>query len=129
MTWEFGGEVSWVEVRLTQESEDTTRLELEHTAHVDGDRWEQFGPGAVGVGWDLTLVGLDEHRIIYLGDTTVKPLDLYRMLAAELASTSTAAITSPSGSSVTRASTVVFVALKRFEVALKRFEVGIWGRG
>ena len=25
-----------------------------------------------------------EHRIVYLGDTTVKPLDLYRMLAAEL---------------------------------------------
>jgi uncharacterized protein YndB with AHSA1/START domain len=61
MTWEFGGEVSWVEVRLTEESEDRTRLVLEHIAHVDDDRWNQFGPGAVGVGWDLTLLGLDEH--------------------------------------------------------------------
>lgn len=25
-----------------------------------------------------------EHRVVYLGDTTVKPLDLYRMLATEL---------------------------------------------
>jgi uncharacterized protein YndB with AHSA1/START domain len=61
MTWEFGGEVSWVEVRLTEESQERTRLVLEHIAHVDDDRWNQFGPGAVGVGWDLTLMGLDEH--------------------------------------------------------------------
>jgi MSHA biogenesis protein MshM len=27
---------------------------------------------------------LHEHRVVYLGDTTVKPLDLYRMLATEL---------------------------------------------
>src|SRR5262249_41938734 len=36
-------------------------LELEHIAYVDDARWAQFGPGAVGVGWDMTLMGLDRH--------------------------------------------------------------------
>ncbi|MEZ4452035.1 MAG: SRPBCC family protein [Nannocystaceae bacterium] len=60
LTWEFGGEVSWVDVVL-EEDGDGARLHLEHTAHVDDDRWRQFGPGAVGVGWDLTLLGLGLH--------------------------------------------------------------------
>jgi uncharacterized protein YndB with AHSA1/START domain len=60
LTWEFGGGVSWVEVRLSAAAEGTL-LELEHIAHVGGDLWDQFGPGAVGVGWDLTLMGLDLH--------------------------------------------------------------------
>jgi uncharacterized protein YndB with AHSA1/START domain len=59
-TWEFGGDVSWIELRLTAEREERTRLELEHVAHVDA-RWEQFGPGAVGIGWELGLIGLALH--------------------------------------------------------------------
>lgn len=61
VTWEMGGDVSWVEVRLRAESEDLTRFELEHVAHVDDERWAQFGPGAVGVGWELGLLGLSQH--------------------------------------------------------------------
>jgi hypothetical protein len=53
--------VSWVEVRLEPEGPSRTRFELEHVAHVDDERWEQFGPGAVGVGWDLGLLGLTLH--------------------------------------------------------------------
>ncbi len=60
VTWEFMGEVSWLELTLTEVG-DATVLELAHTAHVDPDRWTQFGPGAVGVGWDLSLYGLGEH--------------------------------------------------------------------
>lgn len=60
-TWEFGGEVSWIELRLSPEANGGTRFELEHIAHVDDERWTQFGPGAVGVGWDLTLNGLARH--------------------------------------------------------------------
>jgi len=60
-TWEFGGDVTWIELRLTSESDRRTRFELEHIAHVDAERWAQFGPGAVGVGWDLTLMGLAKH--------------------------------------------------------------------
>ena len=61
LTWEFMGEVSWLELRLTEAGDGRTDLELAHTAHVDPDRWTEFGPGAVGVGWDLSLYGLGEH--------------------------------------------------------------------
>ncbi|MGC4746100.1 SRPBCC family protein [Micromonospora sp. DT201] len=60
-TWEMGGEVSWIEVRLTPVDAERTRFALDHIAHVDQDRWAQFGPGAVGVGWDLGLLGLASH--------------------------------------------------------------------
>ncbi|WP_346533407.1 SRPBCC family protein [Micromonospora sp. DPT] len=60
-TWEYGDEVSWIEVRLTPEGDGRTRFELEHVAHVDDERWTEFGPGAVGVGWDLGLLGLASH--------------------------------------------------------------------
>ncbi|MDQ7803172.1 SRPBCC family protein [Amycolatopsis sp. A133] len=58
-TWEMHGGVSWIEVRLTPEG-DGTRFELEHVAHVD-DHWDQFGPGAVGIGWDMALTALVRH--------------------------------------------------------------------
>lgn len=61
MTWEYGGEVSWVDVKLTATDDGRAHLELEHVAYVSDDRWNQYGPGAVGVGWDSMLVGLDRH--------------------------------------------------------------------
>ncbi|GIH18013.1 activator of HSP90 ATPase [Rugosimonospora africana] len=57
-TWEFGGEVSWIEVWLAADPEGGTRLNVEHIAHVDQVRWAEFGPGAVGIGWDMILMGL-----------------------------------------------------------------------
>jgi uncharacterized protein YndB with AHSA1/START domain len=60
-TWEYGGDVSWVGLRLVGEGDERTRLELEHVAHVDDERWAQFGPGAVGIGWDLGFFGLAGH--------------------------------------------------------------------
>lgn len=59
-TWEFNGEVSWVELNL-HATETGTHLSLEHIAHVPQEMWDQFGPGAVGVGWDMTLFGLAQH--------------------------------------------------------------------
>lgn len=59
LTWEFGGIPSWVTVTLTPEGAGT-RLELEHVAHLS-PHWDQFGPGAVGVGWDLGFMGLSRH--------------------------------------------------------------------
>lgn len=61
ITWEMMGQVSWVTVRLEVVAPERTRLTLEHTAHVDDAFWDQYGPGAVGVGWDLGLLGLGEH--------------------------------------------------------------------
>jgi uncharacterized protein YndB with AHSA1/START domain len=61
VTWEFGGEVTWVDVRLSAVPEGT-RLELEHTAHPSPE-WQAagLGPGVVGIGWDLSLLGLALH--------------------------------------------------------------------
>jgi uncharacterized protein YndB with AHSA1/START domain len=59
LTWEFGGDTSWVNVSLREQGA-STRLELEHIAHP-GPHWDQFGPGAVGVGWELGLMGLARH--------------------------------------------------------------------
>ena len=60
-TWEFGGQSSWIEVRLSERPDGRVRLELEHVAHVAEDLWAQFGPGAVGIGWDQALMGLARH--------------------------------------------------------------------
>ena len=60
-TWEFGGRVSWIEVRVTAGADGRTRLEIEHLAPLDAAGWAEFGPGAVGVGWDMALVGLAIH--------------------------------------------------------------------
>jgi len=61
VTWEMGPMVSWLTVNLSPADGGTT-LELVHEAHVDPDLWSQFGPGAVGVGWDLALtLGLGLH--------------------------------------------------------------------
>ena len=49
---------SEVEVRLAARDAERTVLELEHVAVVPPGMWDRFGPGAVGVGWDLGLLGL-----------------------------------------------------------------------
>jgi uncharacterized protein YndB with AHSA1/START domain len=59
--WDNGGMSSDVVVRLTAVDEESTHLELEHTAAVPDEFWDQYGPGAVGVGWDMALMGLAEH--------------------------------------------------------------------
>jgi uncharacterized protein YndB with AHSA1/START domain len=66
VTWAYGEnvaltDVSELEVRLTPASEASTTLELEHTAVVPENRWDEYGPGAVGVGWDGGLLGLSLH--------------------------------------------------------------------
>jgi uncharacterized protein YndB with AHSA1/START domain len=60
LTWEYGGQVSWVDVSL-RPTDGGTLLQLDHSAPVDPARWDQFGPGAVGIGWELGLMGLVEH--------------------------------------------------------------------
>jgi uncharacterized protein YndB with AHSA1/START domain len=59
-TWEYGGNVSWIDVSISADGPDRSRRLLEHIANV-GDHWQEFGPGAVGIGWDLGLVGLAIH--------------------------------------------------------------------
>jgi uncharacterized protein YndB with AHSA1/START domain len=62
VTWALGDlPTSEVEVRLYRSANGETLLELEHAAVVDPKLWAAYGPGAVGVGWDLTLLGLSMH--------------------------------------------------------------------
>lgn len=64
VTWEMGGGVTWLTVRLTALSAERTRFELEHTARtseIPAEFWNTFGPGATGVGWDGGLLGLSLH--------------------------------------------------------------------
>ncbi len=67
VTWIFGEDpspgtdTSVVEVRLSSVGDDRTVFELEHAAVADPDQWGTYGPGAVGVGWDLGLLGLGLH--------------------------------------------------------------------
>ena len=79
VTWIFGEppgpeDSSLVEVRLTA-VDGGTQLELEHTAVVPPEFWDQFGPGAVGVGWDLAMLGLGAHLA---GDELGDPASLER---------------------------------------------------
>ncbi|AQA05294.1 polyketide cyclase [Mycobacterium sp. MS1601] len=60
-TWEFGGRVSWIELQITEDGDDGARMQLDHIALVGDEMWPQYGPGAVGVGWDLALLGLAIH--------------------------------------------------------------------
>ena len=60
-TWEYGGQTSWIELRVTAEADGGSRFALEHIAHVEDELWAQFGPGAVGVGWDQAFLGLSMH--------------------------------------------------------------------
>jgi uncharacterized protein YndB with AHSA1/START domain len=62
VTWAMGeGPASEVAVRLTPGDGAETVLELEHAAVVDPAFWAKYGPGSVGVGWDLALLGLFLH--------------------------------------------------------------------
>jgi len=47
---------------ITNAGQGATAFELEH-AGLGGQQWAEFGPGAVGVGWDLTLLGLRLHLL------------------------------------------------------------------
>lgn len=63
VTWVFGEDAGFSEVAVTLSTADSggTVFELLHSADVPPERWAEFGPGAVGVGWDLTLLGLSLH--------------------------------------------------------------------
>lgn len=84
VTWEFGGGVTWLTIRLTAEGQGT-RLELEHvarTADVPAEMADTFGPGATGVGWDGGLLGLSRH-LTGSGEAGMDPETLNAWAASE----------------------------------------------
>jgi uncharacterized protein YndB with AHSA1/START domain len=79
VTWNMANptgpdDVSIVEVLLDggDDGGDTT-LTLIHTAVVPPEMWDNFGPGAVGVGWDGAVLGLAAHLA---GETLPDPSEL-----------------------------------------------------
>lgn len=60
LTWEFGGDVSWVDVSLAAPEEGQSRLTLTHTSILSA-HWDEYGPGAAGVGWEWGMQGLAIH--------------------------------------------------------------------
>ncbi len=66
VTWAYGevagdADVSELEVRLSAVDGGTTLVELEHVAVVPEEPWLEYGPGAVGIGWDQGMLGLTLH--------------------------------------------------------------------
>ncbi len=57
VTWEFGGDASVVTLDIAPAADGSAELRLRH-AVSDNDHWATYGPGAVGVGWDLALLAL-----------------------------------------------------------------------
>ena len=60
LTWEYGEEVSWVEVRVSDEGAGRAKITLTHTSLLS-EQWGEYGPGATGVGWEMGLLGLAIH--------------------------------------------------------------------
>ena len=63
LTWEFGGNTSWVDIAI-QQTDDGALLTLDHELPTDPEsqaHWDRYGPGATGVGWELAMLGLDMH--------------------------------------------------------------------
>lgn len=61
VTWEMMGGVSWVDLTFRSEGSGT-RVTLRHiarTADMPAAMWDQFGPGAVGSGWEGGFMGLE----------------------------------------------------------------------
>jgi len=88
----FGGPTSLVELRLTADSADRTKLQLEHTVPLE---FAQSGAGAlfVGPGWDGGFVALD----------------LY--LRGEISADPVAAANSPEGLELSKQSVDIWVAV------------------
>lgn len=58
-TWEFAGDVSWIEASFSDDAPGA-RLTLSHIALLS-PHWDEYGPGAAGVGWDTGFLGLALH--------------------------------------------------------------------
>jgi uncharacterized protein YndB with AHSA1/START domain len=117
LTWACGGDPSWVTVTLAEDPKGGTRLNLEHIAHVPDEWWKQYGPGAVGVGWDGALMGLGRYletgaandaqtAAVWMGSPEGR--DFYRRASDAWCQASIAAGTDPEAARTAAAGTTAF---------------------
>ncbi len=81
-TWVMGEPASLIDVRVEPVDEHSARLRLIHSGEGDAGFWDTYGPGALGVGWDLGLLGLAGY--LATGDTG-RPADVEAWGAGEQA--------------------------------------------
>ncbi|WP_412541387.1 SRPBCC family protein [Longispora sp. K20-0274] len=60
LSWVFGESTTGLELRLSEDAAGGTVLDLEHSVALD-EHWAEFGPGAVGVGWDMAVLSLSRY--------------------------------------------------------------------
>ncbi len=60
-TWVMGEGRSRITVTVAELGPGRSRFTLAHSAEVEQAFWDMYGPGAVGVGWDLGVLGLALH--------------------------------------------------------------------
>jgi uncharacterized protein YndB with AHSA1/START domain len=117
VTWACGGDPSWVTVTLAEDPTGGTRLELEHVAHVPEERWKQYGPGAVGVGWDGALMGLGRYlqtgaandpQAALAWMTSLQGKDFYRRASEAWCAASIASGAEPAAARAAAAATTAF---------------------
>jgi uncharacterized protein YndB with AHSA1/START domain len=61
LDWEFGDHaLSWVTLELNPVGDERCELVLRHR-QPRTEHWATYGPGATGVGWELTVLGLAMH--------------------------------------------------------------------
>lgn len=60
-TWVMGEGMSRITVTVAELGDGRSRFTLAHSAEVEQAFWDMYGPGAVGVGWDLGVLGLALH--------------------------------------------------------------------
>ena len=73
--------MSWVDVQLEDHAAGGSILRLEHIAHVPDEFWNQYGPGATGVGWEQALLGLALH--VAAGEAAITPENAEAWLASD----------------------------------------------
>ena len=121
VTWVYGevkspADISEVELRLASAAEGSTTLVLEHSAIVPEEMWGQFGPGAVGVGWEGGLLGLSLHlQGGSIDDPTAWQLsaegrEFYRLSSEAWGAANVAAGADPAAAATSVANTTAFYA-------------------
>jgi len=61
LTWEYGTNVDGLLIRLDPEDDGTTELSIVHTSELPREIFEQYGPGASALGWEIALLGLASY--------------------------------------------------------------------
>ena len=79
ITWEIFGDVGRLDVNVSNEAEQSARLQFDHMSPLS-DHWVQYGPGATGVGWEMAFLGL----ALYISQPSVLPIDEMEFATSEV---------------------------------------------